>query len=81
MLGSVGAFGGGGQLAALPMIGPKRAQQIVEYRQEQQSTNAGQPVFGKLADLTRVKGIGAATTQALEPYLIFPESPSETSDR
>lgn len=60
-------------LAALPMLGPSRAKQIVAYRDEQLAArHASGPVFRKPDDLLAVKGIGVAIAQALEPYLIFP---------
>ncbi|HSI37021.1 MAG: ComEA family DNA-binding protein [Phycisphaerae bacterium] len=61
-------------LAALPEIGEKTAQAIVEYRDAQQLAEPGVPVFTTPEDLMNVKGIGKATTRALQPHLVFPPS-------
>lgn len=53
------------ELAALPGIGPVRARAIVEER-----TRGG--AFKNLADLTRVKGIGAATIERLRGRVRVP---------
>jgi competence ComEA-like helix-hairpin-helix protein len=63
-------------LAALPTIGEKRAKDIVAYREKWlRDGRRGQP-FGRLDDLLKVQGIGAATIAQLKPYLIFPNSSS-----
>ena len=59
--------------AALPLIGEKRARQIVEFRDQWAAEHPGETPFAKLEDLMRVKGIGKATIEALAPYLAFPE--------
>ena len=61
--------------AALPLIGEKRARQIVEFRDQWAAEHPGETPFAKLEDLMRVKGIGKATIEALAPYLAFPNSP------
>jgi DNA uptake protein ComE-like DNA-binding protein len=63
--------------AALPLIGEKRAKEIVAFREAWQGEHPGEVAFGKLEDLMRVKGIGRATIATLEPYLIFPVGDSE----
>jgi DNA uptake protein ComE-like DNA-binding protein len=35
------------------------------------------PAFSRAEDLTKVKGIGKATVEALGPYLMFPENVEE----
>jgi hypothetical protein len=61
-------------LAALPAIGPMVARRIVQERQEFLSKNPGGVAFKELKDLVRVKGIGEATIENLQPYLMFPAS-------
>src|SRR5437588_6151384 len=57
--------------AALPLIGEKRAREIVAFRETWLAEHPGEVPFEKPEDLMRVKGIGKATVAALEPYLIF----------
>jgi len=59
-------------LAALPAVGPALAERIVAARNAFARENPGRLPFTRPADLRRVKGIGQATTRALEPYLLFP---------
>ena len=54
------------QLEALPGIGAKAAQRILEYRQKN-----GQ--FKKVEDLMNVKGIGEKSFLKLKPYLTVGE--------
>jgi DNA uptake protein ComE-like DNA-binding protein len=61
-------------LAALPTIGEKRAKDIVTYRERFASQHPGVPAYKRLEDLLRIRGIGQAMINALEPYLIFPTS-------
>jgi DNA uptake protein ComE-like DNA-binding protein len=61
--------------AALPLIGEKRARQIVEFRDQWAAEHPGETPFAKLDDLMRVKGIGKATVEQLAPYLAFPSPP------
>src|SRR4051812_36622344 len=58
--------------AALPLIGEKRAREIVAFREAWQADHPDQVPFEKAEDLTRVKGIGKATVETLRPYLTFP---------
>lgn len=59
-------------LAAIPMLGEKKAQAIVAYRDKSIAAGRGPIVFRTLFDLTSVKGIGFSTAANIEPYLIFP---------
>jgi competence protein ComEA len=63
--------------AALPLIGEKRARQIVEFRDKWAADHPGEIPFATPQDLTRVKGIGKATVETLAPYLAFPDAPVE----
>jgi len=67
-------------LAALPVLGEKMAKAIVTYREAHDAQATGEPAFGELNDLMQVKGIGKATTRALEPLLVFPERPELIRD-
>lgn len=61
-------------LAALPLIGEKRAKDIVAWREEFLAGDPAGVPFETLEDLTKVKGIGKVTVEQLEPYLTFPNS-------
>ena len=61
------------ELAAIPDLGEKRAQAIVDFRDRFQSRHPNQLAFRRLSDLEQISGIGAATTETMEPYLEFPE--------
>ena len=65
------------QLAAIPPLGEKRAQAIVEYRRQFTARHPHRPAFTVLSDLEQIPGIGAATTETMEPYLVF-QPPSAT---
>jgi competence ComEA-like helix-hairpin-helix protein len=60
------------ELAAIPELGEKRAQAIVEFRERFQSRHPNQFAFHRLSDLEQISGIGAATAETMGPYLIFP---------
>src|SRR5690348_8383000 len=51
--------------AALPLIGEKRARQIVEWREQFQSGHPGEVPFERAEDLMKVKGVGKATVETL----------------
>jgi competence ComEA-like helix-hairpin-helix protein len=57
-----------GSLVRLPGIGPKRAADVVEYRQ---SVGAGNIAFERPGDLEEIKGIGEKTVESIGPYLTF----------
>ena len=61
-------------LAALPMIGLRRAQDIVDYRERFAAQNPGQPAFARVEDLVRIRGFGGAMIEHVRPYLTFPKS-------
>ena len=61
-------------LSALPLIGDRKARDIIAWRDAQPA----KPAFRELKDLLRIKGIGASTVNQLEPYLIFPISSAAT---
>jgi hypothetical protein len=65
-------------LAALPGIGEKRAREIVAYRDDARPLAPGGVVFARKQDLLRIKGIGPAMLEAIEPYLTFPPEPAST---
>jgi DNA uptake protein ComE-like DNA-binding protein len=66
-------------LAALPLIGEKRGEEIVAYRAQFLAEHPGEIAFKVPDDLRRIRGIGTATLTQLEPYLIFPpQAPSTT---
>jgi competence ComEA-like helix-hairpin-helix protein len=59
------------ELAALPAIGPKAAQQIVTYREGYRRGGREGQAFANPTDLLKVPGIGFNTLQELLPYLKF----------
>ena len=68
-------------LAALPTLGEKRAQLIIDYRERhsRQLPNRG-PAFRRLEDLLRIRGIGPATIEQIAPYLEFPTTGPSTAE-
>lgn len=58
-------------LAALPMIGQRRAQDIVEYRERFMAQNPGRRAFTRVEDLLRIRGFGTAMIEHVRPYLVF----------
>jgi hypothetical protein len=71
-------------LGALPGIGPRRAADIIAFREQHQFRNPDTPAFASLDDLLKIRGIGYAITRQLEPYLIFPrksEPPLKAPER
>lgn len=65
-------------LSALPLIGDRKARDIIKYREEFEARKTGRPAFLEARDLLKIKGIGAATVSQLEKYLIFPNAPATT---
>ena len=59
-------------LSAIPTLGPKRAKEIVAFRDRTRATRLAAVVFRSPTDLLQVRGIGPATMENLRPYLIFP---------
>lgn len=58
-------------LSALPMIGEKRAQDIIDYREARRAVEPGAPVFTRAEDLLQIRGFGRASVETLRPYLMF----------
>ncbi|GIV57197.1 MAG: helix-hairpin-helix domain-containing protein [Bacteroidetes bacterium] len=56
------------ELERLPRIGPAMAARIIAYREEHGP-------FARVADLTRVRGIGPKTLAQLEPLLYVEDDP------
>ena len=65
------------ELALLPRIGEKIAQNIIGFRE----SAAERPAFRSPADLDRVPRIGPATIELLRSYLRFPEADSGADTR
>jgi hypothetical protein len=63
-------------LAALPLLGPKRAQDIVAFRASFAQIHPDRPAFRTPSDLKQVRGIGDATIAQIERFLRFPNSTS-----
>ena len=59
-------------LAALPSIGEKRAQDIVEHRERRRAAEPGKPPVSRPEDLLLIRGFGRASVETLRPYLLFP---------
>lgn len=68
-------------LSALPSIGEKKAQDIIDHRDERLTRAPGQPVFTAVEDLMQIRGFGPSTVESLRPYLIFPRSASAPTTR
>jgi DNA uptake protein ComE-like DNA-binding protein len=66
-------------LAALPTLGEKRAKLIVDYREARRARSPNGIVFRRLEDLLRIRGIGPATIDQMEPYLTFPTTIAPTA--
>lgn len=59
------------ELAAIPELGEKRAGAIVDFRQRFIAEHRDRLAFRRLSDLEQIKGIGPATAENMEPYLVF----------
>jgi hypothetical protein len=66
-------------LTAIPNLGEKRAEAIIEFRQTRARQHPGEPAFRVVEDLMAVRGIGPAMVDNLKPYLIFPGRPAATN--
>jgi hypothetical protein len=58
-------------LSALPLLGEKRAREIVAFRERYAREHGGAPAFTGPDDLMRVRGIGPTMAEQLAPYLLF----------
>ena len=67
-------------LAAMPQLGLKRAQTIIDYREARRRSRPDVIVFERPEDLMRIKGIGPATLDQIRPYLAFPTTKPTSSD-
>jgi DNA uptake protein ComE-like DNA-binding protein len=65
-------------LAAMPLIGEKRAAEMIAYREKFAADHPGRLAFENPNDLLRIRGIGATTLAQLEPFLIFPTTAPAT---
>jgi hypothetical protein len=54
-------------LSALPLLGPSRANDIVDFR----NRSTTQPAFKTASDLLQIRGIGPGILRQIEPYLQF----------
>ena len=70
-----------GTMSALPMIGEKRAQDIVDYREARRASRPGQRVFNAPEDLLQIRGFGRATVELLRPHLLFPPPATRPTTR
>ena len=59
-------------LAVVPGLGRKRAAEIVAYRGRLMEQRPGLPAFAVAKDLENVRGIGPATVENVQRYLVFP---------
>ena len=59
------------ELAALPMLGEKRAKALIEYRQRVHQRGDAR-AFNSAEDLYRVDGFGPKLVAQLSPFLHFP---------
>ena len=66
-------------LSVLPLIGDKRAADIVAFRERYTREHPGEVAFKSLEDLLKIRGIGAATIDQLRPYLMFPKQSGATT--
>ena len=60
-------------LSVLPLIGDKRAADIVAYRDRYTRDRPGELAFKSVEDLLKIRGIGASTIEQIRPFLIFPK--------
>jgi hypothetical protein len=65
-------------LTAIPNLGEKRAEAIIEFREMRARQHPGEPAFRVVEDLMAVRGIGPAMVDNLKPYFIFPARAAAT---
>jgi DNA uptake protein ComE-like DNA-binding protein len=61
------------ELAAIPRLGEGHAAAIIEFRERYVREHPGHFAFVRPSDLEQVRGIGAATAEMMQGYLIFPQ--------
>ena len=66
------------ELAALPLIGERRARDIVTYRERYVAEHPGKVAFEEPNDLLAIRGIGASILAQIRPFLIFPKDQPAT---
>jgi len=69
------------ELVCLPMMGEKRAAQIVAYRERFLREHSGERAFTSAADLMNVRGIGAAMVATFSPHLVFPVATTQSHSK
>jgi hypothetical protein len=60
--------------SVLPLIGERRANDIIAYRQRYTRDHPGEIAFKSLDDLLKIRGVGLSTLDQIRPFLIFPKS-------
>lgn len=63
-------------LAALPALGERRAQDIVNFRESRRVADPKRIVFREPNDLLQIRGIGGGILAQVRPFLRFPDSPT-----
>lgn len=58
------------KLAELPSLGPKKAQQIIDYRQRY-VVEGKEKAFKTAEDMENIKGIGGKTIDKIRQWLVF----------
>ena len=59
------------ELAEIPELGRKRAEEIVAFREAFLAGHSGEVAFKRVEDLRAIKGIGPAMVERLRGYLVF----------
>jgi hypothetical protein len=59
------------ELAALPMLGEKRARAFIDFRTRAQARDKTEFVFRTPEDFYRIEGFGPKLVEQILPYLVF----------
>jgi len=59
------------ELAALPMLGEKRARALIDFRTRVQARDKTPTVFRTPEDFYRIDGFGPKLVEQISPYLVF----------